>query len=80
MENYFFSYICIELNFLGMKLVMEEKTKTTNKKVFVDENGREETYYYLIDDIGNEKRTNISAWAISKFRENHNVRISLDSL
>ena len=48
-----------------MKLVMEEKTKTTNKKVFVDENGREETYYYLIDDIGNEKRTNISAWAIS---------------
>ena len=63
-----------------MKLVMEKKTKTTNKKVFVDEKGREEIYYFLIDDLGNEKRTNVSVWAILKFRENHNVRISLDSL
>ena len=37
-----------------MKLVMEEKTKTTNKKVFVDEEGREKIYYFLIDDLGNE--------------------------
>lgn len=56
-----------------MKLVIEEKTKTTNKKVFVDEEGKEVVYYYLIDDSGNEKRTNISAWGISKFRENHDV-------
>ncbi|MBQ0157146.1 MAG: hypothetical protein KBT22_11345 [Bacteroidales bacterium] len=56
-----------------MKLVMEEKTRTTIKRIFVDKGGKEVVYYYLIDDLGNEKRTNISAWGISKFRENHDV-------
>lgn len=53
------------------KLLKEEKTITTSKKTFVDENGAESVEYYALDRNNVMKRCNKTWWACSKMGETH---------
>lgn len=56
-------------------LLKEEITATTSKKIFVEEDGSKSVEYYFIDRYGSWRRTNISMWAITKYRETHDLNL-----